>query len=139
MEPNDIRRVFQAMQEAGFQTIRLDADGRKLRLKLAPTAGSADADKNAETRAVAGTGVGEALLPKAITILSERVGVFGPGKKPIQVGEKVKKGDILGEIKGISIQDQIICSANGLISQVCVRPGEIIEFGKPLFVVEPIS
>ena len=136
MEPAEIERLYQAMKHAGFAVLTLEQAEQKLHLRL-----NREAFVPATSTPATSAGVGgepeEPALPRSVTIFSERVGVFGAGKNPIQPGDQIKKGGILGVVKGISIQDQIVCSCDGVITQVCVRSGEIVEFGKPLFILEP--
>lgn len=76
--------------------------------------------------------------PTATPVISERVGVFSFGKRPpLAKGLAVKKGEVLGIIKGISIQDNVVAPRAGNLDQVNVKEGEIVEFGRVLFSLAP--
>ena len=71
---------------------------------------------------------------------SPMVGVFyqaaGPGEKPfVQVGSKVKKGDVLCIIEAMKLMNEINAVQDGEIVDICVSEGDVVEFGQTLFKV----
>jgi acetyl-CoA carboxylase biotin carboxyl carrier protein len=72
------------------------------------------------------------------TIDSPMVGVFyqaaGPGEKPfVQVGSKVKKGDVLCIIVAMKLLNEINAVKDGEIVDICVSDGDVVEYGQTLF------
>lgn len=69
-------------------------------------------------------------------IKSEMVGRFHykgkDGENLIELGKKVKKGDIIGYIKGIGLETPILSTVDGVIREICISDGEIAEYGKEL-------
>lgn len=66
------------------------------------------------------------------------VGVFyaasSPGESPLaQVGQTVSAGDTLGIIEAMKIMNPIEATQSGVIEEILVKNGEVIEFGQPLF------
>jgi len=72
-----------------------------------------------------------------LEIFSQRVGIFSFVKKIPLPEVEVKAGEVLGLIKGISIQDPVNSPCNGKITEIHVKDGEIVEFGKLLFKIKP--
>ncbi len=71
-------------------------------------------------------------------VLSPTVGVFysspSPEAKPyVEVGSRVKKGDILCVIEAMKLMNEIPAETDGVIAEICVTNGQVIEFGQPLF------
>jgi len=69
---------------------------------------------------------------------SPLVGVFyaapAPGAKPfVSVGSKVKKGDVLCIVEAMKLMNEIQAEQDGEIVDICVRDGDIVEFGQTLF------
>ncbi|MFB2539500.1 MULTISPECIES: acetyl-CoA carboxylase biotin carboxyl carrier protein [unclassified Acinetobacter] len=66
------------------------------------------------------------------------VGVFyaapSPGEAPfIKVGQTVSAGDSLGIIEAMKIMNPIEATQNGVIEEILVKNGDVVEFGQPLF------
>jgi acetyl-CoA carboxylase biotin carboxyl carrier protein len=66
------------------------------------------------------------------------VGVFysspGPEEAPfVKVGDTVKKGKIIGIIEAMKLMNEIECEYDGVIEEVLVKDGDMVEYGQPLF------
>lgn len=75
-------------------------------------------------------------------IRAPMVGIFygasSPDKPPfVELGKKVKSGDIVCIIEAMKIMNQIEADANGIVSRVMVENGEPVEYGQPLFLIRP--
>jgi biotin carboxyl carrier protein len=55
----------------------------------------------------------------------------------VEVGDMVKKGQVLCIIEAMKLMNEIESEASGKIVQVLVENGQPVEYGQPLFVVEP--
>ena len=71
-------------------------------------------------------------------VKSPMVGTFysksSPNAKPyVQVGSKVKKGDILCIVEAMKLMNEIESEFDGEIAEICVGDGEMVDYGKPLF------
>ena len=72
------------------------------------------------------------------TIASPLVGVFyaapAPGEPPfVQLGDMVKKGDMLCIVEAMKVMNEIIAEKSGQVVDVCVKDGDVVEFGQTLF------
>ena len=66
------------------------------------------------------------------------VGVFYEAASPdaapfVEVGSKVKKGDILCIIEAMKLMNEITAKKDGEIVDICVQNGEVVEFGQTIF------
>ena len=76
--------------------------------------------------------------PKGKAITSPMVGTFyikpSPDSKPyVEVGSNVKKGNVLCIIEAMKLMNEIESEFDGKISEIYVKDGEPVEYGKPLF------
>ena len=68
------------------------------------------------------------------------VGIFyaapSPGKPDfVELGQVVKKGDVLCIIEAMKIMNQVEAQASGTVSRIMVENGEPVEYSQPLFVI----
>lgn len=75
---------------------------------------------------------------QATAVTAPMVGVFheapAPGAQPyVSVGSKVKKGDVLCILEAMKLMNEILCEQDGEIVDICVKEGDLVEFGQTLF------
>ncbi len=75
-------------------------------------------------------------------VLSPFVGTFyrapSPASEPyVREGKLVKPGDILCIVEAMKLMNEIESEFSGKIVTVLVENGQPVEFGEPLFVIEP--
>ncbi len=74
-------------------------------------------------------------------VKSPMVGTFYSKSSPdaesyVEVGSKVKKGDILCIVEAMKLMNEIESEFDGEIVEVCVNDGDMVDFGKPLFKIK---
>jgi acetyl-CoA carboxylase biotin carboxyl carrier protein len=77
-----------------------------------------------------------------IKVASPIVGTFYRSSSPdkpayVEVGDTVKKGQILCIIEAMKLMNEIESETAGRIVQILVENGHPVEYGQPLFVIEP--
>ena len=75
------------------------------------------------------------------TTSSPMVGTFYRSPSPsdpsfVEVGQKIKPGDVLCIIEAMKMLNQIESECSGTIKQILVENGQPVEFGQPLFVID---
>ena len=58
------------------------------------------------------------------------------GKKFVEVGKKVKKGDTIMIVEAMKTMNHVPSSFDGTIKEVCVSDGQPVEFGQTLIIIE---
>ena len=71
-------------------------------------------------------------------IKSPMVGVFyaapSPEAKPyVQVGSKVKAGDVVCIVEAMKLMNEITAEFDGEVIDICAKNGDVVEYGQPLF------
>lgn len=81
--------------------------------------------------------------PQLHSIVSPVIGVFSssaPGEEPfVKVGDRITSNSIvcLCNVEALKISHEILSDVRGEIVKVLVDDGELVDCGKPLFLVKP--
>ena len=83
-----------------------------------------------------------AVAPKLITIEAPMVGTFYRASAPeaapyVSEGDVIKEGQVLCIIEAMKLMNEIEAKIAGRIAKVLVENGQPVEYGQPLFLVEP--
>lgn len=75
------------------------------------------------------------------TVLSPMVGTFytspTPDSKPfINVGDKICIGDTICIIEAMKLMNEIVSDQSGIVKEILVQNGEVVEFNQPIIIVE---
>jgi oxaloacetate decarboxylase (Na+ extruding) subunit alpha len=78
-----------------------------------------------------------------IKVTSPIVGTFYRSSSPdkpayVEVGDVVKKGQVLCIIEAMKLMNEIESETAGKIVQLLIENGQPVEYGQPLFVIEPV-
>ncbi len=73
-------------------------------------------------------------------VVSPLVGTFYASSSPeaepyVQVGDQVKKGQVLGIVEAMKLMNEIESEYDGVVKQVLVSNEDVIEYGQPMFVI----
>jgi len=103
---------------------------------VAPTAAASPAD------AVAAAPAAPKVDSKSFTVNSPFVGTFYRSASPdqasfVDIGSVVKKGQVLCIVEAMKLMNEIEAEMPGRIVEVLVNNGSPIEYGEPLFRLEP--
>ena len=58
------------------------------------------------------------------------------GKKFIEVGQKIKKGQTVMIVEAMKTMNHVPSTADGEVKKVLVQDGQAVEFGQPLMLIE---
>ena len=81
---------------------------------------------------------------KLVTVSSPIVGMFFRSPSPeaphfIEVGSTVKKGQVLCIVEAMKLMNEIEADTDGTVADILVENGQPVEYGEPLFLIEPAS
>ena len=80
--------------------------------------------------------------PAVGTIRSPLVGTYygapDPNSKPfVEVGDRVAKGQVLCIVEAMKLMNEIEAEFAGTVAEVFIEDGQPVEYGQPLFRIEP--
>ena len=58
------------------------------------------------------------------------------GKKFIEVGKKIKKGDTILIVEAMKTMNHVPSSSDGIVKEISVEDGQPVEFGQKLIILE---
>ena len=58
------------------------------------------------------------------------------GKKFVEIGKKIKKGDTIMIVEAMKTMNHIPSTQNGKIKKICVEDGQPVEFDQSLIILE---
>ena len=135
LEEEDIRRYAGLMKELGLTGLEISEGSRTVRLERSFTVNA----PAKETVRIAEESVPSAPGAKDYTsVTSPIVGVFyaAPAENAdpyVTAGDRVKKGQTLCIIEAMKLMNEITAEEDGIISEVCVTNGQVVEYGTELF------
>ncbi len=158
MNLDDIKSILELVREHDLAEFELEQDGLKVRVRKAGASvtytapvGLPSPPPSAPAPAgpgpVPATSPAEPASPMAddpvdlAVIKSPIVGTFyrapAPDTPPfVQVGDRVKKGQVLCIIEAMKLMNEIECDTDGEIASVYVENGKPVQFGERLFAVK---
>lgn len=152
---DEIKEIITALDNSSVTEVELTCgNGEKIKLKKksevkvvaaepieVPTAPMVIPAAPAAPTAPAAPAAEAAPVAEGKEIKSPMVGVFYAAASPdsdpyVQVGQAVKKGDTLCIIEAMKLMNEINAEESGVITEICVKNGDLVQFGQPLFKIK---
>ncbi len=152
MNLKEIKEIINLMNENGLKEIEIEREGAKIRLKKETDDSSEKVriipeykfEQNAHPAPTAQpeSTPEKTSSSKTVEIKSPMVGTFyrapTPDAEPfVDVNQGVEIGQVVCIIEAMKLMNEIKSEAKGKIVEVLVENGEPVEFGQPLFLIEP--
>ena len=58
------------------------------------------------------------------------------GKKFVEVGKKIKKGDTVMIVEAMKTMNHVPSTSDGVVKEICVNDGQPVEFGQTIIILE---
>lgn len=135
MKEADIRKYAELMKELELTGLEITDEHHKVRLERSTSSAKETVYAVPEST----TGMPSAPASKDyISVRSPIVGVFyaAPAENAetyVSVGDSVKKGQTLCIIEAMKLMNEITAEEDGMILEICVTNGQIVEYGTELF------
>lgn len=114
-----LERMLELIKKTDITSLEVKKNGLSLKLKTGPSFYSKPKSQNSRTKFIQ---------------RSENIGIIT--KILVKTGEEVKKGQPLIQVKSLGIINEILSEKDGVLQEISIREGEIVEFGEKLFVIE---
>ena len=139
MKETDIRKYAELMKELGLSGLEITEENSKVRLERSvPTAVKETTYSVVES--VSNTQTAPA-SKDYISVKSPIVGVFysAPAENAdpyVSIGDRVTKGKTLCIVEAMKLMNEISAEEDGVISEICVTNGQVVEYGTELFRIQ---
>ena len=144
LSDDDVREILRLIDDAELEELRIETEGLSLHVvrresahAVEPVAARSEHDRNKATSpAVPVDGAG------GLTIEAPMIGVFyrapSPGAPPFDdVGTRVGADTIVCLIEVMKMMNSVPAGVAGTIAEIHVENANPVEYGQPLFRVEP--
>lgn len=153
MKLHDIREMIKLVNQTSIEELVWETDGTSITIKKAAPITArpealpvseqevAEATRSYEEAAATAETANEEESPAAAaasawTIRSTSVGTFTAA---VAVGDAIAQGALVGRcsVEALQLYDEIVSPVDGTVTEILVTDGELVDYGKPLIVVEP--
>ncbi len=145
MELEDLKALIELLKDTDITELQVEKEGTRLKIKREKILTSIEVplqkpshihNKHVEVPA-------EEETQRLITITSPIVGTFyrapSPDANPfVEIGSKVSKGQVLCIVEAMKLMNEIESEVDGIIVKILVENGQPVEYGEPLFLIEPL-
>jgi acetyl-CoA carboxylase biotin carboxyl carrier protein len=143
MELELIKALVELLKDTDITELQIEKEGMKVRLRRERPFGPLQVQApGGEPAAEEAQSPEEA--QRLLTVTAPLVGTFyrapSPDAEPfVQEGDRVKKGQVLCIIEAMKLMNEIESEVEGTVVKVLVENGQPVEYGEPLFLIEPAS
>jgi len=152
MNIKEIKEMINLMNENGLVELEVEKEDMRIRLKKTATGiEGLNGPIVIERQGITSTGAPAQIASEAQTknaiktveIKSPMVGTFYRAPNPeapayIEVGQVIDPGQVICIIEAMKLMNEIKSEIKGKILEVLVDNAEPVEFGQPLFLIEPL-
>jgi acetyl-CoA carboxylase biotin carboxyl carrier protein len=147
MELDDLKELIKFLKNTDITEVSIESEGTKVRLKREHLLGQAEfkpvAQLEQEGAKPLASQAEEDESHRLITITAPLVGTFYRASTPeaapfVEVGDKVKKGQVICIIEAMKLMNEIETEADGIVARVLVDNSHPVEYGEPLFLIDPV-
>jgi acetyl-CoA carboxylase biotin carboxyl carrier protein len=143
MELEDLKELIEYLKETDITEISIEKDGIKVKIKrekmLSPMEISVQKLGSLQEKVTRETEE----ETRVITVTSPIVGTFFRAPSPeadpfVETGSKVKKAQVLCIVEAMKLMNEIESEVDGVVIKILVDNGQPVEYGEPLFLIEPV-
>jgi len=151
MNIKEIKEMINLMNENNLSELEVEKDDMRIRLKK--TANGIEGFDGQVVLQGQTTGIGAKVQAsgaavekneiKTVEIKSPMVGTFYRAPNPeaaayVEVGSTIEPGQVICIIEAMKLMNEIKSEIKGKILEILVDNAEPVEFGQPLFLIEPL-
>lgn len=152
MDLEEIKSLVEMVKDSDITDLQLEKEGYKIRLKREKIIASYDVPKvsysapqpapQAVAPPAAGSDIADNEALGLVTVTAPLVGTFYKAASPdtesfAEVGDRVRKGQVICIVEAMKLMNEIESEVNGKVVKCLVDNGQPVEYGEPLFLVEP--
>jgi len=141
MDLKELKALLRLMEGADLEELEVQEGDKRIRLRRR----TSDASLPMRAGVPAQPGIKMSAAPEAsglIAIESPMVGTFyrapAPGADPyVKEGDRIQKGTVVCIVEAMKLMNEIESEVSGILVKIVAENGKPVEFGQPLFLVDP--
>ena len=151
MNIKEIKEMINLMNENGLVELEVEKDGMRVRLKKTssgidgysgPIVVQQERVSEGVRKETTETPI-EKVSVKTVEIRAPMVGTFYRAPTPeappyVEAGQTIESGQVICIIEAMKLMNEIKSEIKGKILEILVDNAEPVEFGQPMFLIEPI-
>ncbi|MCM8800802.1 MAG: acetyl-CoA carboxylase biotin carboxyl carrier protein [Candidatus Omnitrophica bacterium] len=152
MNIKEIKEMINLMNENGLIELEIEKNGMRIRLKKTtsstePFLGPVVVEKEKITKTESAESISQNISApsslRTVEIKAPMVGTFYRASSPeappyVEVGQIIEVGQVICIIEAMKLMNEIKSEIKGKILEILVDNAEPVEFGQPMFLVEPL-
>lgn len=151
MNIKEIREMIHLMNENSLVELEVEKEGMRIRLKKTASgiesfSGPVVIERQSSAPQVMHKQTAEPVKEsqaKTVEIKSPMVGTFYRAPSPeaaayVEVGQSVEPGQVICIIEAMKLMNEIKSEIRGKILEILADNAEPVEFGQPMFLIEPL-
>ncbi len=152
MNLKEIKEMVALMNENGLTELEVEKDGMRIKLRKTGSPGEGfsapiliEKERITDTQyrptgAISGV---EKMGTRVAEIKAPMVGTFYRAPTPevppyIEIGQIIEPGQVICIIEAMKLMNEIKSEIKGKILEILVDNAEPVEFGQPMFIIEPL-
>lgn len=144
MEIDDLKELISLLRDTDITEIQFEKDGTKVKIRRQMLIPSLEMHSPKQHTVVERTTESEEDVQRLVTITAPIVGTFYRSPSPdmppfVDAGTPVKKGQVICIIEAMKLMNEIESEADGILVRALVENGQPVEYGEPLFLIEPVA
>jgi len=144
MELDDLKELISFLKDTDITELQVEKDGTKVKIRRQMMLSSLEMQPKPSLTTIERTGDTEEDVQRLVTITCPIVGTFYRAPSPdappfVDAGTRVRKGQVICIIEAMKLMNEIESEVDGVMVRALVENGQPVEYGEPLFLVEPVS
>lgn len=138
-----VRELLESLENSSVEELELETEGLKIKVKFKREEGVVVTPPQTPLASEPSPAEKEVQPEENYYVVeSPMVGTFyrapAPGAEPfVKEGDYVEKGQTLCIIEALKVMNEIESEVSGIVRKILVENGQPVEFGQPLFYIEP--
>lgn len=142
-DPRELGKLVGLMEERGLVELEIEGGGERVRLVRGRVGEVAAPEIEASARPTRSARRSADADGGVRPITSPMVGTFHRAPAPevpafVEVGDVVERGQVLCLVEAMKMMNDIEAEFRGRVVEILVESGRPVEYGEPIFLVEPV-
>ncbi len=144
MEFEELKELMHLLKDTDITEVQIERDGVKVKIKRDKFFGHLEVQPHVlPERKEIKKEAEEEPEGRLLTVTSPIVGTFYRSPSPdassfVEIGTRVKKGQVLCIIEAMKLMNEIESEIDGVVVRILVENGHPVEYGEPLFMIDPV-